>query len=195
MWYNHLKVNALLIPIKGDKMNINIDKERLLNDMANANGEGSLTLKPYNEETWGEYEKCTFAFFPGCRLGASEPEFILRTYDTLLAAHPDTAIILQCCGFLAELTDEINLRDEALDNINAKWNSLGKPKVITACNTCRKILNENLPFIPTVSLAEHLGDPIAEQLANFILSNDDMSPTEKEHNRAELKSALCDIFL
>ena len=60
-----------------------MDKESLLKDMMQANEEASLIRKAYNEETWEEYEKCSFAFFPGCQLGAAEPELVIKAYDSI----------------------------------------------------------------------------------------------------------------
>ncbi len=172
----------------------NINKEHLLRDMLFANDEASLTLKPYNEETWEEYEKFAFAFFPGCRLGSLEPEFVLRVYDKLLAKVPDTAVILRCCGFAADLTDEFELRDEAINMIKSEWESLGKPEIITACDTCKRMFSEYLPEITVVSAADHLNDPVIGGLAKHILEDYDISQEEKDANRLELKETLSEFF-
>lgn len=171
-----------------------INKNQLLGNMFHANEEASLILKPFDEETWEEYEKCTFAFFPGCRLGAIEPEFILRTYDTILAKQPDTAIMLRCCGFPAELTDETDLRDASLSQISDVWNALGMPVIITVCDTCAQLFGENLPEIKTISLNDFLGDPVPSQIAKMLLENDILSEEEKFENRAFLKEELENFF-
>ncbi len=175
-------------------MIIKFDKEQLLQDMASANNKGALILKPYNEETWEEYEKCAFAFFPGCRLGALEPEFVLRTYDKILSKSPDTAIILRCCGFAAELADEFELRDTAAEMIKDAWETLGRPKIITTCDTCKTMLHEYIPEISVVSAAEFLDDPVITGLAKHILEDYNISQEEKALNRLELKETLADFF-
>lgn len=171
-----------------------INKELILKDMEYANKEASLVLKPLNEETWEEYEKCTFAFFPGCRLGALEPEFVLRTYDKILSKKPNTAIILRCCGFPAELTDEFELRDNAAETIMDIWEDLGSPRIITTCDTCKTMLREHLPEISVVSAAEFLDDPVVGGLAKHILDDYDISQEEKTSNRLELKETLAEFF-
>lgn len=175
-------------------MIIKFDKEQLVQDMIHANKEAALILKPYNEETWEEYEKCTFAFFPGCRLGALEPEFVLRTYDKILSKKPDTAIILRCCGFPAELTDEFELRDNAARTMRDTWETLGRPQIITTCDTCKTMLCEHLPEISVVSAAEFLDDPVIGGLAKHILDDYDISEEEKTANRLELKETLAEFF-
>lgn len=175
-------------------MKINIDKDQLIRDMEIANTEASLVLKPYNEETWEEYAKCAFAFFPGCRLGALEPEFVLRVYDKLLAKNPDTAVILRCCGFGADLADEPALRDEVLDTIKSEWESLGKPQIITACDTCKRMFIEYLPEITVTSAADFLNDPVIGGLAKHISEEYDISQEEKTANRLELKETLKEFF-
>lgn len=171
-----------------------IDTKRLFADMAHANEDGALTLKPFDEDTWEEYEKCSFAFFPGCRLGAIEPEFILRTYDTILTKQPDTAIILRCCGFPAELADETELRDSSLSQIDDILRNLGNPVIITVCDTCAQLFEENLPQIKTVSLKDFLEDPVPSQIAKMLLENSDVSDEEKQENRIFLKEELANFF-
>lgn len=135
-----------------------MDKDFLLKDMNQANGEASLIRKAYNEETWEEFKKCSFAFFPGCQLPGAEPEMIIKAYDSIRFQHPDTAIFLHCCGFAAQLAGESELLNETLEYIKAKWEMLGKPTMIMACMTCYKLFKENLPEIPLVSFYEFLQD-------------------------------------
>lgn len=175
-------------------MKKNIDKEALLNDMRHANKEASLILKPFDEETWEEYEKCTLAFFPGCRLGGMDPELVLRTYDMILTKQPDVAIILRCCGFPAELMDETELQGAALSQINDIWEDIGMPTVITVCDTCARIFGENLPGIKTISLQDFLNDPVPSQIAKMLLENNIVSVEEKSENRMFLKEELENFF-
>ena len=88
--------------------------------------------------THGEYEKCKYAFFPGCCLCAQEPEIVAKVYDAMLFQNPDTAIFMQCC--------------DDIDEIREKWNALGQPKMVMCCTECEKVFEENLPEIPLVSL-------------------------------------------
>lgn len=135
-----------------------MDKETLLRDMMQANEEASLIRKAYNEETWDEYEKCSFAFFPGCQLGAAEPELVIKAYDSIRFQHPDTGIFLHCCGFPAILAEANELMEKNMSALKSGWESLGKPVVIMACMNCCRIFNEKLPEIPTISIYKLLKD-------------------------------------
>lgn len=130
-----------------------------LHDMEHANGAAALIRKPVDMATGKEYEKCRYAFFPGCQLGAAEPEIVIKAYDSILFQYPDTAIFLQCCGLPAENTDDggsDNIREENAGDILMKWEALGKPTVITPCMTCYERLRELLPQLPLISLYELL---------------------------------------
>lgn len=135
-----------------------MDKELLLKDMQQANGSASLVRKAYNEETWEEFEKCAFAFFPGCQLGASEPEITIKTYDSIRFRNPDTGAFFYCCGIPAKMAGNDTLLDETLADIKSKWESLGKPTMIMACMGCYKLFAERLPEIPMISLYKFLHD-------------------------------------
>lgn len=119
-----------------------------LKDMAQANGEASLVRIPAG------YEKSTYAFFPGCQLGASEPEEVVLAYESLTQQYPDTAIFLQCCGISASWAGDVDGYRAILDDIKEKWESIGKPTMIMACPTCIKEFKKNLPEIPVTSLYE-----------------------------------------
>lgn len=125
-------------------------------DMEQANGEAALIRKPLNQATGKEYETCSYAFFPGCQLGAAEPEIVVKAYDSILFQHPDTAIFLQCCGIAAEWEGDAEGFQAVLDDIRTKWESLGKPTMILACMNCYQKFKEHLPEIPITSLYELL---------------------------------------
>lgn len=146
--------------------------------MTNDFSKHEFVLKPFNEDTWEEYEKCTFAFFPGCRLGAIDPEFLMRTYDAILARQPDTAIVLQCCE----------------SSVPDVWNRLGRPTFIMSCDECAQYIEENLSEIETISLKSFLDDPVPSQIAKIILENDDLSEEEKKENTIFLTEELKNIF-
>lgn len=146
--------------------------------MNNDTNKLKLIIKPFEEDTWEEYEKCTFAFFPGCRLGGIEPEFVLRTYDTILAMQPDTAIVLQCCETPIEDT----------------WNDLGRPTMIMACDECSQFFEDNYSQIKTISMKDFLNDPVSSQITKMILENDDITEEEKQENLSFLKEELLNYF-
>lgn len=122
-----------------------------LRDMEQANSEeASLIRAPKGTET------CSYALFPGCQLGASEPEIIVKLYDALLNQHPDTAIFLQCCGVPLLWAGDKASFDETLKQIRNSWQALGKPTMIMGCMTCMKHFKEYLPDLPVTSLPELL---------------------------------------
>ena len=70
-----------------------------LRDMEQANSkEARLVRAPKGKE------KCSYALFPGCQLGASEPELVVKLYDSLLnpaSGHrhvPSNAAAFRACG-------------------------------------------------------------------------------------------------
>lgn len=127
-----------------------------LRDMEQANEEAALIRKPLNPETGTEYEKCTYAFFPGCQLGAAEPEIVVKAYASLLYQQPDTAIFLQCCGMPVEWAGDEEGADKILADIHENWKKLGNPVMVMACMNCYKKFKEKLPDIQIISLYELL---------------------------------------
>lgn len=133
-----------------------MDKDLLLKDMYQANTDAALIRKAYNEETWEEFKKCTYAFFPGCMLGAAEPEIIIKAYDSIRFQHPDTGIFLYCCGIPAKMAGDEALLEKTLAEVKAGWESLGKPTLIMACPGCYNLFTAKLPEIPMVSFYKFL---------------------------------------
>lgn len=120
-----------------------------LRDMAHANQESAaLTAAPYG------YTGSEYVFFPGCQLGASDPRYVVESYRYLLRQRPDTALMLSCCGAPAVWAGDERLQEETFQKIKENWISLGKPAMVFACTTCRKMFREYLPEIEGVFLYE-----------------------------------------
>ena len=100
--------------------------------------------------------KCTYAFFPGCQLGAADPQYVLEPYQWLLSKKQDTGLMIRCCGLPAEWAGNEEMHDKEIAVIRREWEQLGKPVLILACTSCRKHLMEYLPEIETISLYEVL---------------------------------------
>lgn len=98
--------------------------------------------------------KPKYLFFPGCQLGASEPELVTKSYEWLLDKAPGSGIMLGCCGVPAKWAGDEKLHDEVLIRIRTDWEKLGKPVMVLACPTCRNIFAQMLPEIKTVFLYE-----------------------------------------
>ena len=129
-----------------------------IEDMKQANGEAALIRKAYNEETWEEFKKCSFAFFPGCKLTASEPELTIKIYDSILAQNSDTGIFLYCCGIPAKVEGNEDLLNKTIDEIKEGWISLGKPTLVVGCLGCYNTIKSKLPEIPMVTVFKFLDD-------------------------------------
>ena len=97
-----------------------------------------------------------YAFFPGCQLGASDPELVEMTYAYLLDRTPNTGLLLQCCGAPAEWSGDEEKHQDELAAIRKRWQELGNPVMIMACPTCEKKFKTYLDEIPVISLYEIL---------------------------------------
>lgn len=124
-------------------------RQYFMRDMAFANGEYAALKK-----TTGAQGK--YAFFPGCNLGALDPEYVLKPYKWLLSKEPDTSILLKCCSVPVDWDGNGELHNEEIDKLRQDWVDLGKPVLIMACMSCQKHIREYLPEIETVSLYEIL---------------------------------------
>ena len=111
-----------------------------------AAGEGALTLP-------GEENK--YVFFPGCRLGAVNPDYVLKSY-ALLRETQGAGLLLNCCGVPAYWAGEQKMFETHLASLRETWEQLGKPTFVLACASCKKVFSCWLPEISTVSLYELL---------------------------------------
>jgi Fe-S oxidoreductase len=122
-----------------------------LREMDFASTEGSFASAPKGKET------CEYAFYPGCQLGASDPEHVLKSYEFLSEKY-EAGIFLGCCGAPAYWAgDEARLRAN-IQKTRQNWNEMGQPTVIFACATCESICNIFLPEIQRLSLYELLAE-------------------------------------
>jgi Fe-S oxidoreductase len=112
-----------------------------LREMAQASDEAALTIAGTG----------TDVFFPGCRLGASNPEYVLRSYD-ILREKLGAGLILDCCGAPAYWAGETAALDKHISALREKWEGLGCPRLIVGCPSCIRVLKTLLPEIETVSL-------------------------------------------
>lgn len=116
-----------------------------LREMDFAAGEGSLAAAPAGRSS------CEYAFFPGCRLGASNPDYVLRSY-AFLREKLDAGLLLNCCGVPALWAGEEELFHNHLRELERAWEKLGGPTLVTACPTCERTLERFLPALPHTSL-------------------------------------------
>ncbi|MDR3502205.1 MAG: FAD-dependent oxidoreductase [Legionella sp.] len=96
-------------------------------------------------------KKSRYMFFPGCQLGASEPNYVLKAYGFLKELFNDTSLLVGCCGVPADWAGDEELRDTVQNNILQEWSKIGEPTVILSCPTCMKTFSRYLPQIKIVS--------------------------------------------
>jgi Fe-S oxidoreductase len=96
--------------------------------------------------------RCKYVFFPGCQLGASDPRYVLESYEYLRKIDRDTAIWIACCG--APSVWSGNMRDFSgyAGTLKGKWKDLEEPCVILACPSCKSFFAEFFPEIKTMML-------------------------------------------
>lgn len=94
-----------------------------------------------------ETEKCEHLFFPGCQIGASDPDYVIKSYEYLLEKLPDTALALMCCGAPAIWAGDLPLHQKSIDKIIEMWEWYGRPEFIFACPTCMQLFKEYMPDI------------------------------------------------
>lgn len=92
-----------------------------------------------------------YAFFPGCRLGAVNPEYVLRSFDVLREEY-GAGLVLNCCGVPAYWAGEQKMFDAHIEEFRKNWHELGEPTMIMACSSCEKVFARFLPEVKTVSL-------------------------------------------
>lgn len=124
-------------------------RQYFMRDMEFANGEYAALKR--TRQSGGKY-----AFFPGCNLGALDPDYVIKPYKWLLEKQPDTSILLRCCSVPVDWNGDSKLHKEEIENLRQDWEDLGKPILIMACMSCQKHIKEYLPDIQTVSLYEIL---------------------------------------
>ena len=133
-----------------------------LQEMAHAAGPASLVRPAPGQEG------CAYAFFPGCRLGGANPEYVTRAYAALAEKTGSAGVMLNCCGVPALWAGEETLFTAHIDRLRRDWEAIGKPTLVYACASCRRVLSRFLPEIPLVPLYELLepagtdGTPWAE---------------------------------
>jgi len=109
---------------------------------------------------------CEYVFYPGCQLGASDPDHVLRTYELLIGKY-DMGISLGCCGAPAYWAGDEDRFRANLEKIRQDWSDLGKPMMVFACATCESLFHLFLPEIRGISLYQLLSesDGISPSLA------------------------------
>ncbi len=122
-------------------------KQYYTRDMEFANGEYAAVVKKGTNN---------FAFFPGCNLGALNPDYVIKPYKWLLEKFPGTGLLLKCCSIPIDWAGNTEDHIKAIEELRQNWEMMGKPTLITACLSCDRHLKENLPEIETITLYEFI---------------------------------------
>jgi Fe-S oxidoreductase len=118
-----------------------------LRDMDFANSDAAAIAEP-------AAAPCAYAFFPGCQLGAGDPDLVKGAYAYLRSKRPDIGLLLRCCGAPAEWSGDEDKFNDEVETIRRLWAGLEKPTLILACPTCMKKFKTYMTDIPVVSLYE-----------------------------------------
>jgi Fe-S oxidoreductase len=103
------------------------------------------------------FQSSRTAFLPGCQLSASSPDHVARCYEHLRnTIGGGVGLILQCCGAPALWAGNDEVFQQAFDSLGNAWRELGKPRLITACSSCYKVLHDHLPQITVEPLWPYL---------------------------------------
>ncbi len=122
--------------------------EFALDDMAFSNSDKFSLCRHEPGKT-----ESSWLYFPSCQLCGSSPGEVVNSYGYLKEKlSGGVGIMLRCCGAPSFWAGRMDLFKDAIDEIRASWEKMGKPRVITACSTCLNIFQENLPEVAAVSL-------------------------------------------
>ena len=119
-------------------------RQYFMNDMDFANGDFAKIVRG----------KGSYAFFPGCNLGALNPDYVIKSFKWIRRQFPDAGLLLRCCGIPADWAGNTEKHNSEITQLAAEWEQLGRPVLITACMSCDKHIHEYLPEIETISLYE-----------------------------------------
>ncbi len=132
-------------------------------------------------------------FFPGCQLAGIRPQQTLALYRHLLAQDDSTGLWLDCCGAPAHWAGREEELAETLARLKTRWQEMGRPTLLVACSSCRKLLSEQLAEVSTVSLWSYLRHkplpPALATAAPLALSD----PCSARHDR-ETRQAVRDLL-
>jgi glutamate synthase (NADPH) small chain len=126
-------------------------------------------------------EKSAFAFFPGCQMGASNPDHVIKAY-AYLREHLEggVGLMARCCGAPAEWAAGQELFEEAQALLATDWEMLGNPVMIVACPTCYKVFKERFPLMEITTLWHMINAEKRAECANLTLAVHDPCATRHE---------------
>ena len=114
-----------------------------LREMDFMTGEASFFIAPGVEPG--------YVFFPGCQLGAHDPEYVYKSYEFLHRKF-NAGIFAGCCGAPAYWAGDAKRQTVNFDRIREVWKEAGEPAFVFACATCESMFGTFLPEIRRESL-------------------------------------------
>ncbi|NLF13052.1 MAG: FAD-dependent oxidoreductase [Anaerolineaceae bacterium] len=121
-----------------------------LRDMAFSTGEKFALVRHEPGTTGSEY-----LFFPGCQLAGSAPEQVEAVYGYLRERlSGGVGLALGCCGAPADWAGREVLCQEVIDDLSARFQEMGSPRLILACSSCHQVFKAHLPQYELISLWE-----------------------------------------
>ncbi len=99
-----------------------------------------------------EENKATELFFPGCQMGASNPELVKSCYEFIQKTSEKTGLLLSCCGVPAEWAGDVKTREKITDRIRKVWEELDRPLFIMGCTACQNNMKRYLPEVRTITI-------------------------------------------
>ena len=85
------------------------------------------------------FERCRYAFFPGCQAVAIAPETVKAAYrDLCERLEGGVALILGCCGAIGDWAGRTELEEQTREFLDRELSKLGDPILIVGCPSCKK---------------------------------------------------------
>ena len=161
--------------------------EFAVDDMLHSNSDSAFLSRNQPGFTQSKY-----LFFPGCQLGASAPDIIKKAYAHLCSQlDGGVGIILGCCGIISRWAGNAPLFKETTENLQREWQALGKPKVITACPSCKKTLADNFGEITDIcSVLLETGLPAGFKGGESYVIHDACGARDKAEDRENVRQLL-----
>lgn len=121
-----------------------------LRDMVFSTGEKFALVRHEPGTSGSEY-----LFFPGCQLAGSAPGQVEMVYDYLRhRLNGGVGLALGCCGAPADWAGREALCQEVIDDLSARFQEMGSPRLILACSSCYQVFKAHLPQFELISLWE-----------------------------------------
>jgi len=162
--------------------------EYWLNDMVHANSDEASLFIPA-----GDNDKAKYVYFPGCQMGASNPTYVVDSYQWLSKTFPDNvALMLYCCGAPALWSGNEKMHNDVVDAIKNKWMEWGQSTFILACPTCEEMFRKHLPEIKTASLWNLMADhyPHNNENKGTVSVFDPCSSKEDRQTRQNIRTLI-----